>query len=351
MVGERLKQYANAATGVEPLPGQLDASGRMLKEGAIQGAFAVGGDLVVKGLTSAAQGVYRSYLKPSLAAKLAPKAATIVNTALQEALPITEAGAAKAQQIISGLNQQVQDVLAQSKGTVDLHEVADRLRMWATKTFYKPGAALGDLDSAMKVADSIDQHASLGLQAGAPSIPVSVAEANASKQAMQHSARNAYGTQSAATTTAQKVGGSEFRQAIEKAAPEVAGLNARESKLIDTAKAINRAIGREGNQYKMHGTKALVGAMVGSEETARTGDPWSSAAKGLAVTLALQPGVASRAAIIASQLGRLSGIAPSSAARVAIAAVQGMANQSEQQPPDLPASNIVQVGPYRVEPQ
>jgi hypothetical protein len=141
-----------------------------------------------------------------------------------------------------------------------------------------------------------------------------------------------------------------MRQAIEKEAPEVAGLNARESKLIDTARAINRAIGREGNQYKMHGTKALIGGMVGTEETARTGDPWSSAAKGLAVTLALQPGVASRAAIIASQLGRMSGIAPASAARVALAVVQGQMNQSEQTP-EQPASNVVQVGPYRVEPQ
>jgi len=308
--------------------------------------MAVGGELLAKGATSAAEGVYRSYLKPSLSAKLAPKAESIVNTALQEALPITKAGAGKAQQLISGLNQQVEAVLDKSTGSVDLHDVADRVRMWATKTFYKPGVSTGDYDAALKVADTLDKHASLSLQAGAPSVPVTLSEANATKRALQSAARTSYGVPATPTNTAAKVGASEMRQAIEQQAPEVAGLNARESKLIDTARAINRAIGREGNQYKMHGTKALVGGIVGSEEAARTGDPWSATAKGLAVTLALQPGVASRAAIVASRLGRMSGIAPASAARIALAAVQS--TEDDQPTEEAQKPQHVQVGPYRV---
>jgi hypothetical protein len=332
----------------EAMAHPLQTAGYAAAAGVGQGALEGAGQMVPKALTAGAKAVYRSYLKPSLSMKLAPKAEQIVNTALNEALPITKSGATKAQQIITALNQQVQDVLDNSSGTVDLHDVADRLRMWATKTYYKPGVSTGDYESALAVADSIDKHASLGVKAlFTPSVDVSVSEANASKQALQKAARNAYGTQSSATTTAQKVGASEMRQAIEKQAPEVAGLNAREAKLIDAAKAIARAVGREGNQYKMHGTKAMVGALVGSEETARTGDPWGSAAKGLAVTLALQPGVATRAAIVASRLGKMSGIAPASAARLAIAAIKSEPDTA----PAEQSSNVVQVGPYRVEPQ
>lgn len=331
MVGERLREYGRAAAGVEPLPGQLDASGRVLQQGAIQGGLALGGELLGMGMEKGAKAVYRSYLKPSLAAKLAPKAEAVVNTALEEALPVTKGGVGKAQQLISGLNQQVQDALDASKGEVDLHDVADRLRMWATKTYYKPGVSTGDYESALAVADSIDKHASLGIKAlFTPTVPVTASEANASKQALQQAARHGYGLQSSATTTAQKVGASELRQAIEAQVPEVAGLNARESKLIDAARAISRAVNREGNQYKIHGTKAIVGGLVGSEEAARTGDPWSAAAKGLAVTLALQPGVATRAAIVASRLGRMSGIGPTTAARVAIAALQSDTSQEGQ---------------------
>jgi hypothetical protein len=358
----------------------LQTAGYAAGAGAVQGATEGLGQLVPAALTSGAKAVYRSYLKPSLSMKLAPKAEQIVNTALNEALPITKAGATKAQQIITALNQQVQDVLDNSSGTVDLHDVADRLRMWATKTFYKPGAATADLESAMKVADSIDQHASQEVvkqvpvtktvqsaivdESGKPftsqvttTKPVTtyrstvpVGEAQETKQALQSSARNAYGTQSSATTTAQKVGGSLTRQAIEDAAPGVIQLNAREAKLIDAAKAINRAVGREANQYKLHGGKALVGAAVGGEELARTGSPYLAALKGIATTTILQPGIMSRAAIVASRLGRMSGIAPTMAARIAIAAVQSEMGGSLAQPPDIPPS-VVQVGPYRVEPQ
>lgn len=114
---------------------------------------------------------------------------------------------------------------------------------------------------------------------------------------------------------------------MEKATPEIAPLNARESKLIDVAESINRAVQRESNQYRLHGGKAIIAGAVGSEEGYRTKDPWGAAVKAAAVYGLLQPEVATRAAIIASRLGRMSGIAPSSAARIALAAVQ---SQSEE---------------------
>lgn len=351
MAGERLRQYANALTGKEALPGQLDATGRMLTQGAIQGAMQYGGEKVPEIAGKLGRAVYRSYLKPSLAASNIRDAETIVDTAIREALPISKGGVAKANSLISGLNAEVKDELARTPGQVDLQAVADRVRQWATKQFYKPGVPSADYDAALAVANSIDHHASLasevmrpvektvetGLvnEGGQPILrtvttqqPTTVyrqvatpLEANSIKQGLQKAGADATLMERAATKQAQEAGGHEARLALEQLAPKIAPLNARESKLIDAASAINRAVQREANQYVAHGTKAMVGAVVGGEEYRRTGDPYMAAAKGLATTVALQPAVASRLAIVASRLGQVSRDAPPMIARVALAAI------------------------------
>ncbi len=285
-------------------------------------ALEAGGQFAMKGLGNAAEAVYRGYLKPSLATKSIGKAQAIVKTALDEALPITSEGAAKAQRLISQINGQVKSILAKTPGTADLVDIADQVRIWAAKQFYRPGVASSDYEAALKVADSIDRHAALNLPPGAiPSrIEVPLAAAQEVKQGLQAGARAAYGTQSNAATTAYKVGASATRQAIEAKAP-VGALNAQEGRLIDTARAIARAVEREKNQYVMTGTKSMVAGLLGGEEYSRTGDPFSAAAKALAVRAALTPQVASRLAIIASRIGKLPGIAPASAARLALAAI------------------------------
>ncbi len=414
------------------------------------GALEAGGQAAMKGLGSAAQAVYRGYLKPSLASKALGKADAVVKTALDEALPITAEGGAKAQRLISQINGQVKTILAKTPGTADLADLADQLRVWAAKQFYRPGVASSDYEAALKVADSIDKHASLtrafhgsphafdafsfakagtttdagflgkgayfstdpvvagnfanqyratlklehpltvelpsfatdktalvrkalGLSAtadadaiknaavakgydgvivdytptgykhqeiavfnpeniaafknistagpkGLAGLDVPLTVAQETKQALQKGASAAYGTQSNATTTAQKVGARLIRKDIESKAP-VAALNASESRLIDTAKAIARAVQREKNQYTLTGTKSMIAGVVGGEEYQRTGDPWTAAAKALALRYALKPAVASRLAIVAYRIGKLPGIAPASAARLALAAL------------------------------
>jgi len=103
--------------------------------------------------------------------------------------------------------------------------------------------------------------------------------------------------------------------------PGIAPLNARESKLIDAADAINRAVNREANQNALVGVKTLVGAGLGAEEYKRTGDPFGAATKALAFRWAMSPAVASRVAIVAYRLGKANNLLPATAVRVALNAV------------------------------
>jgi hypothetical protein len=362
LTGERLRQYGRAAAGVEPLPEQLDATGRMLKEGAVQGGIALGSDLIGKGLQQGGEALYRSVLKPSLAAANIGNADEIVARAIKEGFPITRGGEGRANALIGQLKNQVTKIQAASPDKTDLHAVADELRQWATGKFYKPGVPSADFDAAMKVADNIDHHASLAQtvmksvtrtvdtgivnESGQPMTrtvveqkpttvyrrTVTQPEAQAVKSSLQNTGADASLLDSAATKQANEAGGHFMRVAMEKATPAIAPLNARESQLIDTAQAINRAVQREANQYKtIQGTRGAIGAVLGGGEYQRSHDPWSAAAIGLGTMLALQPGTVSRVAIIASRLGRLSSIAPASAARIAYAAVQANKDSSEEQ--------------------
>jgi hypothetical protein len=335
----------------EALAHPLETAGYALANAAGQGAAEGVGQAVAKGIPAAATAVYRGYLKPSLAAASIHNADAVVDTAIKEALPISRSGAEKGQALISKLKDQVTAIQKNSPNLTDLHQVADELRMWATKTFFKPGVPTSDFDAALKVADSIDKHASLGLQAGAASIPVDQTFAQGIKSGLQQTGANASILDSAATKQANEAGGHFMRTAMEKATPEIAGLNARESKLIPAVEAISRAVQRDSNTYQdFRGVRGILSTAVGGEEYKRTGDPWGAAVAAAGMYAGTKPAVISRAAIVASRLGKMSGIAPASAARVALAVVQGQMNQSEQTP-EQPASNVVQVGPYRVEPQ
>lgn len=308
--------------------GAQQASIQGVEQGALEGA----GALAAKGLSAAGKAVYRGYLKPSLAIKSLGKADEIVQTALNEALPVTKGGSAHAQQVIGELKDQVDTILQQSQGTVDLHQIADKVRAFAKATYFRAGVPEADFNIAMKVADNLDAHPAL-VQGAKLVTGVAAPVANEVKQGIQNSVRNSYGVMSGAEKTTRKVAGSYVRDALETVAPAIAPLNARESKLIDAAKAINRAVGREANQSQTYGMKALTsvglplmgGAVVGGGTYRQTQDPYMAAVTGLLTTLgtrvAISPGVASRAAIVAAKLGKQGGMLPATAARVALAAV------------------------------
>ncbi len=299
---------------------------------AANAAMEYGGNLVMRGVGNAAKSVYRGYLKPSLAGHAIKDAQQIVDTALAEGLPITSKGVAKGNKVIDELKTHVNSILQARQnisknlfGDIDLHDIAEKVRQFARDKYFKPGVPTEDFTAAMKVADNIDAHPSLNLPPGASPgpTPVDLEGANAVKQRLQNSVSDrGFGVERNAATEAEKKGQYELRQAIEQRAP-VGPLNARESKLIDATKAIARAVEREANQNALVGVKTVLAAGAGGVEYGRTGDPYTAAAKALAIRMALTPTTASRMAIVAARLAKsVPGVAPASAARLAFAALQ-----------------------------
>lgn len=293
-------------------------------EAAMQAIYELGGEGISRGLSGGANAVYRGYLKPSLAKQSVGKADQIVKTALDEALPITKAGQGQASRVITELRQQVDQILASTPGTVDLHQIAEQVRAFAKAKYFKPGTPTADYEAALAVADTLDKHPALGLPPGAqPSrVSVDLPTANQTKRGLDTSIGEAnFGMERGATKTTQKFARREVRQGIEAQAPDVGPLNAREGRLIDAAKTIARAVGRESNKSPLIGVNTLASTAFGAEEYKRTGNPYMSAVYALGARGILTPAVMSRAAIVASRMGRLPGAVPANIARIAVQAV------------------------------
>ena len=348
--GEALRQLSDRFRGIEAPATSGQAATDIVKEGGLQGgAEAAGAGLSKYVIAPAAKSVMRGYLKPSLAGTKIGEAREIVQTALDEALPVTKGGERRAGRLIDEINKQVNGILADADGqTVDLHRVAQRVRGFAKAKYYKPGVDSADYQAALEVADSLDRHAS---QAVTKEVPVtktvkskildasgnpirtqvettkkvteypseiSLTKANEIKQAVRPPSR-AYGQQSYVPETAtRKVAGSEMRRAIEQQAPEVRPLNAREERLINAQDAITRAAGREENKgLNPTAVPNLLAAIGGLGAGGYERDPASGLATAIALRMALSPAVMTRAAILASKIAK-NGYAPAAAARMAI---------------------------------
>jgi hypothetical protein len=330
-------------------------AGGAATEGALQGALEAGGGLVMRGVGKGASAVMRGIVKPSLASNSVQDARQIVQTIIDEALPIG-GGEAKANRLIADLNKQVNAELDQTTGTVDLHAVANRVRSFAKAKYFKPGIDDADFKAAMGVADTLDQHASQAVQTTAPvtqkvtspivgpggetltrdvttevpattfqtDVPASVA--NVVKQDVRPPSR-AFGAQGVSAETAtRKAAGAELRQSIEDLVQSQGGgnvhaLNERMGRLIDARDALQQAEGRIGNRDQLGGAANIISGAVGLTEGYRR-DPISGLTWALAVRAGLEPAVASRAVILAARFAKLPGMVPADAARLGIAFAQ-----------------------------
>lgn len=328
-IGEALRQLVDRFRGIEGgQSNDIDRSIAIGKEAGLQGlAEGIGAGASKFVIQPAAKAVMRGYLKPSLAGVKIDKAREIVQTALDEALPITAGGERRAGRLITDLNKQINGALQGVKGKVDPKTVADKVRAFAKAKYYKPGVSDADYQAALEVADSIDKHASMQLPNGARVTKVNATGANEIKQAVRPNSR-AYGQRGSAPEAAtRKVAGSEMRQAIEDTAKaegvtDVGAKNAREGRIIDAQEAIKRAAGREENKgLNPTAVPNLIAGAFGGAEYARERDPASAIATSLAIRAALSPALMTRAAILASKIAK-NGYTPAAAARIAIETVR-----------------------------
>lgn len=305
--GEAARQLTNRWRDAEAPATPMEAAKDIAIEGGVQGASEAVGGAIAKGVGALGKAVYRGYLKPSLAGHAIDKAREIVETGIRESLPVTAGGEARAARLIGQINAQVSAALKQSGEKVDLHGIAERVRGFAKRTFDRPGSPSVDFDAAMRVADDIDKHASLGIPAGAnpTRIDVPVAQGNEVKQGLDRAIGDTgFGVERTAATEARKVGRHAAREAIEAKVPGVGPLNAREAKLIDAMDAIQKAAGREENKNPLTGVSTVLSAAgAGGAAYGASGDPATALLSAAVVRGMITPAVATRAGYLAAKLG------------------------------------------------
>lgn len=330
--GESARQLVNRARGAPAPNSPIQAATSIATQGALQGGAELIGGAVTKGATKAASAVYRGYLKPSLSNQMLPRANAIVKTALDEALPISRGGVETANRVIGELRAEVEDVLAKAAGKVDLHQIANKVRSFARSRYYKPGVDSTDFDAAMAVANKLDAHPALNLPPGAAPtrVDVSLSKANEVKRALDTSVKETgFGVTTGAKKSTEKFARHEINTELQQKAAKIAPLNARESKLIDAAKTIARAVEREANQNQVYGVKSLVAGMGGASAYGSGQSPENSAAVALALRAGFHPAIASRAAIVSHRLAKELGVTMAQATRLSVYAL--LPDQAEQE--------------------
>lgn len=184
-------------------------------------------------IEAGAKSLMQSALKPTLKDLSSGKAARAVETMLEEGLNPTNAGNAELRRKIAELKREVSEVIQNSPATVNKQAVGQELQGTLDK-FSKQVSARSDLDAIRKTWDDFVNHPLLK----GDDIPVQLAQEM--KQGTYKVLEKKYGQQGTAEVEAQKAIARGLRKEIEKEVPEVIGLNARESKLIDTLKVSER---------------------------------------------------------------------------------------------------------------
>lgn len=185
-----------------------------------------------------------SALKPTIAQHQSGKAATAVDTLLSEGINATPGGAEKVRQMLDATNEQIANAIQSSGATVSKQSVAQRLRQLLPRlgTQVNPQQ---DIATAEKAGELFMEHPMLT----SDEIPVALAQKL--KQGTYRELSKKYGQIGSADVEAQKALARGLKEEIATAVPEVAPLNALDSKLIDTLDVVERRALMDANKNPM----------------------------------------------------------------------------------------------------
>lgn len=201
------------------------------------------GEAAQAALKGGARDMMQSALKPPIAAQRTGKAATAIDTLLDTGTNVSRAGADKLQARITDLNQQIADLIANSKAVVDKKAVAGNLNQ-VLNDFKKQVNPDADMRAVQKAYDEFMDHP---LLSGKRNIPVQLAQEM--KQATYKSLGDkAYGEMKGADITAQKALARGLKDQIAKSVPEVRQLNAEDTKLLTTLPLVERRVLMDANK-------------------------------------------------------------------------------------------------------
>ncbi len=232
------------------LPPEIAAGGGYLTNlGGQIGTTFLGGGAGAK-LEPAAQALgtrlMQSALKPDKAARESGRAATAVQTLLDEGINVTGGGAAILRDKIDDMQATVAQILDRYPNAgVDKQKVYDALSDAVTKAM-KQGTPQSDVAIINKAMMDFAQHP---LLQNAADIPVKLAQ-ELKQGVWKRLKDSSFGPTAmpAAERDAQKAIGRGLREGIEDVAPEVGPINARTKDFLDTLKLVEARTGAEGNK-------------------------------------------------------------------------------------------------------
>ncbi len=208
------------------------------------------GSAVQKAATSilkpAGRFMMRSALKPQMSAAQNAKA---VETLLNEGVNVSPAGAAALGAKVSDLSRQVDDIVsaADKAGvTISKADVA-RYGEEAIQAFTKQVTPQSDLSTIKKALNQFLNHPSLK---GAEEIGIQLAQ-DLKKGTYKALGSKPYGETSGASDAVQKSLARGLKEQIEKAAPDVAPLNAKQSELLNALEPLSSRVEVAGRKNPM----------------------------------------------------------------------------------------------------
>jgi hypothetical protein len=270
---------------------------------------------------------YETALKPSTALSPAERSG-IVQTGLEQGIPVTKGGAAKIDALIDKLNQNVKDTIAADPtrpvSTVPAVRNLDAVRAnFANQVTPQPDLAeINQVQRNFLNNSKVQPSGGIGPQPG--SLPA--ADAQAMKQGTYRALGDkSYGELKGANIEAQKALARGLKDEIANQFPELKDLNAQESKLLDLQPVLEKAVARIGN----HQLIGIGTPIVGVAGEALTGSAGVGRVLMVMKGVLDNPAVKSRLAIALQRGAKI----PYSQAAARVAAYSSALGASAQAPP------------------
>jgi hypothetical protein len=237
------------------------------------GKIAEGVQAAAKSLKGAARNMMQSALKPSAADQVSGNAAKAIDTLLENGVNVSRGGLDTLQGRISTINEKIASAIENSPATVNKQVVASRLQ-GALDKFEKQVTPTSDLATIQKAWDEFNNHPLLDKLTPAKTVPSAILDetgkpftqdvpasgsnaipvqlAQELKQGTYKSiGGKAYGELKGADIEAQKTLARGLKEEIAAAIPEVAPLNAAESKLLNALDITERRVLMSANKNPM----------------------------------------------------------------------------------------------------
>lgn len=190
------------------------------------------------------EAAYESALKPSTTLSQAERAG-VIKTGLEQGIPISKGGLEKLGGQIEAVNDAIKGEIAKDPNRpIDPNKVATRADEARAK-FAQQVNAGGDLQA---IEDSKRQFLNeQGAKIGGQAPPMNAADAQVMKQGTYRVLKGKFGEQGSASVEAQKALARGLKEEIAEQFPEIKGLNADLSKMLDLEPILERAVSRISN--------------------------------------------------------------------------------------------------------